>query len=247
MRNLAVVASLAAVALVNSAMAELLTFDHLPRTSGSQLPSGLGEFEWSADFDYVTGAFLGGGYANGVVSPPNVAYNAFGGNAAFGRSMPFELDSFYLTAAWRTGLNVTVIGKLDGAVVDKTTLTVNTSSPTLETFDWDVNEVVFHSFGGTNAGLGGNGYQFALDDLSTSAVTKSSAEFVSFSVPESSTWAMMLLGFAGLGIAYALGGRGPLPARAKDGAGPTSLTALCRRAWRIAKTRKLCRLPLSRF
>jgi hypothetical protein len=102
-------------------------------------------------------------------------------------------------------LNVTVIGKLDGMVVDRTTLTVNTSGPTLETFDWDVNEVMFHSFGGTNADLGGRGSQFALDDLSTSAVTKSFAEFVSFTaVPESSTWAMMLLGFAGLGIAYAL-------------------------------------------
>ena len=113
-----------------------------------------------------------------------MAFNGFGGNAAFGRSTPFELDSFYLTAAWRTGLNVTVIGKLDGMAVDSATLTVNTSSPTLETLDWDVNEVMFHSFGGTNAGLGGKGSQFALDDLSTSAVTKSSAEFVSFSVPD---------------------------------------------------------------
>jgi hypothetical protein len=104
MRNLAVVASLAVVALANSATAELLTFDHLPSTLESSIPVGLGEFEWSADFEYLTGAEVGGGYANGDVSPPNVAFNGYGGNAAFGRSTPFELDSFYLTAAWRTGL-----------------------------------------------------------------------------------------------------------------------------------------------
>jgi hypothetical protein len=73
MRNLAVVASLAVVALANSATAELLTFDHLPSTLESSIPVGLGEFEWSADFEYLTGAEVGGGYANGDVSPPNVA------------------------------------------------------------------------------------------------------------------------------------------------------------------------------
>ena len=39
MRNLAVVASFAAVALVNSATAELLNFDHLPSTFESSIPA----------------------------------------------------------------------------------------------------------------------------------------------------------------------------------------------------------------
>jgi hypothetical protein len=34
-----------------------------------------------------------------------------------------------------------VTGKPNGASVDITTPTVNTSGPTLETFDWDVNQV----------------------------------------------------------------------------------------------------------
>ena len=54
-----------------------------------------------------------------------------------------------------------------------------------------------------NAGYGGNGDHFVLDNLTTMPITAPSTDLQSsFSgVPEPSTWALMLLGFAGLGYA----------------------------------------------
>lgn len=98
-------------------------------------------------------------------------------------------------------MQVTVTGELNGVVVDSTTLTVNTSGPTLETLNWtDVNKVVFQSSGGVPVGF--EGYQFVLDNVKISPVPKASTDFASLrGVPEPSTWALMLLGFAGLGFA----------------------------------------------
>ena len=131
-----------------------------------------------------------------------MAFNGDGRPVNFSRRMPFELDSFYLAAAWRDQLQVKVTGELNGVVVDSTTLTVNTSGPMLETFNWDVNKVVFQSSGGVPVGF--EGYQFVLDNVKISPVPKASTDFASLrGVPEPSTWALMLLGFAGLGfVAY---------------------------------------------
>jgi len=88
-----------------------------------------------------------------------------------------------------------VTGFRKGVQVDRTTFTVNTSGPTLETLNWDVNGVAFHSFDGERN-------QFVLDNLTTMPIAQPSTEFQSLSgAPEPSTWALMLLGFAGLGYA----------------------------------------------
>jgi hypothetical protein len=86
---------------------------------------------------------------------------------------------------------VTVTGLLNGVTVDTSTLVVNTSAPTVETFNWaGINAVDFSSCCGVHHdGYLGSGTQFVMDNLSISIV------------PEPSTWAMMLLGFAALGFA----------------------------------------------
>ena len=91
-------------------------------------------------------------------------------------------------------------GKLDGVTVDTTTFKINISGPTLETFDWDVNDVSFHAFGGKSPFGPHHGRIFVLDNLTISAAssTLSAAPAVG-TVPELSTWSMMLVGFAGLG------------------------------------------------
>lgn len=64
---------------------------------------------------------------------------------------------------------MTVSGYLGGVLQDTVTFTMNTSGPTLETFNWSgINEVRFNSTGGTPnpAYIGsGSGTQFALDNL----------------------------------------------------------------------------------
>ena len=178
MRKLGFLASFAALSLADPASARLITFDDLPDISPyHRIPNPYDGFDWSAHFRYLDGAdyLYPSGYQSGVVSPPNVAFNGDGLPVSFSRRIPFELDSFYLTAAWRMGLEVTVTGELNGVAVDSTTLTVNPSGPTVETFGWDVNKVVFHSFGGTPVGF--EGYQFVLDDLRVSPVPDPSTAF----------------------------------------------------------------------
>jgi hypothetical protein len=202
-RILVILASVAGLSLADPASARVVTFDDLPDNSlYNRFLNPYAGFDWSSNFRYMSGADYPypSGYQSGVVSAPNVAFNANGKQVSFSRRMPFELDSFDLTAAWRDGLEVTVTGYLNGVMVDSTTLIVNTTGPTKETFDWDVNKVVFDSFGGVSVGF--NGYQFVLDNVTVSPVPGSSARFDSFAaVPESSTWALMLLGFGWLGFA----------------------------------------------
>ena len=206
MRKLAFLASFLALVLASPASPRLVTFDLIKCCFGQgEIPNGWVSFDWSSHFwfrNHVTSP--DSGYQYGTVSPPNVAFNADGADVSFRRNTPFELVSFYLTGAWRNGLEVAVTGFRQGVQVDSTTFTVNASGPTLETLNWDVNRVTFHSFGGTSAGYGGgiDGNQFVLDNLTTMPITQPSTNLNSFSgVPEPSTWAMMLLGFAGLGYA----------------------------------------------
>lgn len=196
MRKLAFLASFAALALAGPASAKVIAFDLL-KGSDQPIPEGWAGFHWSSDFFYLDGAdFPGTGFDNGVVSPPNVAFNNGVNTVGFGRKKTFELVSFYVTAAYRDDLNFRVRGLLDGVVKDSETFTINPTGPTLISLDWtDINHVVFYAYGGVNAGLGGNksdGFEFALDNLTTRAVS---------AIPEPSTWALMLLGFAGVGYA----------------------------------------------
>jgi hypothetical protein len=200
---LAFLAFVAGLALADPASARVITFDDVPNNSlYNHVPNPYAGFDWSPHFLVVDGKNYPypSGYQSGVVSKANVAFNADGKPVFFSRRMPFELDSFYLTAAWRDGLQVTVIGRLNGVTVDSKTLTVNTSGSTLETFDWDVNDVILESSGGVPVGFAG--YEFVLDNVRISPVTEASARFTSFgAVPESPTWVLMLIGFAGLGFA----------------------------------------------
>ena len=204
MKKLAFLASIAALAVAGPASAELIHFDRIPSqgTPNGAIPEGWGSLYWSSDFRWVNAAAKAGtetGYQFGMVTPPNVAFNADGADVSFRRKTPFELVSFYLTGAWRNGLEVAVSGVANGVQVDSTTFTVNASGPTQETFDWDVNKVTFHSFGGIDAGYGSDGNQFVLDNLTIMPISAPSAALLSYrpTIPEAPTWAMMLLGFAG--------------------------------------------------
>jgi PEP-CTERM motif len=205
MKILAYLLSLAVLSFADHASARVINFDNL---SGENLiPKGYSGLHWSKQFFYIDGLtypIAGTGYTNGVVSPPNVAFNGSGLNVSFGRKTAFELDSFDITSAWRNGMSVTVTGELNGVTVDSTTFKINVSGPTLETFDWDVNEVSFHAFGGKSAFGPRHGRIFVLDNLTIGAVPALSpavSDGAFRAVPEPSTWAMMLLGFAGLGYA----------------------------------------------
>ena len=114
MRKLVFLAIAAALPLPDSASARLVAFD-LIKSHGltyGEIPSGWASFDWSADFYWMNPAeeAPGTGYQYGMVSSPNVAFNAAGGDVSFRRNTAFQLVSFDLAGAWRNGLEVTVTG-----------------------------------------------------------------------------------------------------------------------------------------
>ncbi len=182
------------MASTGAAYCQLITFDDLSVLGVfSVIPNGYQGLNW--DNFYVLNtvadqAQLGvNGAVNGVVSPPNIAFNGLGNPASISAATPFTLDSGYFTAVWNNGLTLEVIG-LNGAATEyDNTYTLNTSGPMLIDFsDASVTEVEFESSGGVPAGYSfGTGTQFALDNLTVATV------------PEPSTGLMFGIGVGVLG------------------------------------------------
>lgn len=134
------------------------------------------DFNWSG-FRVLdstnSGLPSGTGYGNGAVSPDH--YLVLDLDADFGQIQNlrsendglFTLDSAYLTAVWRNGLEVRVRGWADGDLKHDHTATVNTTEATFVEFDFDnIDTLTLSSSGGTFIG-GSTSYEelFIVDDF----------------------------------------------------------------------------------
>lgn len=193
MRKLALAAGLLSLLLVDrSARADApIMFDDLSPSPTLEIPSPYAGLDWSSGFYVMDTALFSAqngpnGYSNGVVSGSNVAFNAYANPVSFWDPNPagtFILNSAYFTAAWDDNLSITVSGYGGGAVegsnyvggtqLDTITFTVNTTGPTLETFNWTgLNYVTFSSSGGIHhSGYAGNQPEFAMDNLTLNNVS----------------------------------------------------------------------------
>lgn len=142
---------------------ELLTFDSLNAgTDGSPIPAGYGYLNWN-NFYALDGVDYGlSGYQYGVISPKDVAFNAYGNPASISSQYLFVLNSAYLTAAWEN-MQVQVKGYFLNKLVYTRVYNINTSTPTLVRFPPNVlvTDVVFTS---------SNNSQFAMDNLSVKII-----------------------------------------------------------------------------
>ena len=153
-----------------TATANVITFEDVPgallgQTLGT-IPDGYKGFAWSS-FGFMDGAALnpGSGYEFGTVSGSYIAFNEFADVATVNDSL-FTFEEVWLTAAWNDGLSITIEGLQLGNTLFSTTVQVDHFFPVLFQFDWiGINELQFTSSGGINAGLGGSGAHFAMDDF----------------------------------------------------------------------------------
>jgi len=180
------IAAVFAIGLVAlfQAKADLFTFDDLPDSfPGYAIPNGYGGLDWG-NFYELDGAninsFYGvsaSGYANGVVSANNVAFNNFGNTAITSAATPFNLVSGYFTGAFNNNLTLSVQGYNGGSLIYSQTYTLNATSSQFITLGMNnITEVDFSSYGGYNAGLNyGSGTQFVMDNLTVIPTPEPSA------------------------------------------------------------------------
>jgi len=162
----------------DSIRVRVLTFDDLGSARDlPAVPNGYGGLSWSK-FDLENFAYMpptvgsDSGYLHGTISAPNVAFNDSGNPASFGAKTPFNFVSAFLTPAWSDDLHVTVQGFANDQLKYSETLVLpSTTNPNLVMFNFlNVDRVRFESFGGTNVVAGGNGTQFAMDNVSIGGV-----------------------------------------------------------------------------
>jgi hypothetical protein len=115
--------------------------------------------------------FSNSGYKEGTISPPNVAYNGFGGKATIFSPVGQEISlaSMWVTSAWTNDLNL-LIERFDTSGVkvapDFTTVLLSPYTPKQITFDSTfVASIDISSSGGTYAGLDDNGLNVAIDNI----------------------------------------------------------------------------------
>ena len=167
--------SLAALILVLSAVPvlgqspTLVTFDDLTNLNADypQVPGGYNNLNWP-NFWVVNGETwikngqFQGSFAAGMVSTPNVVFNAYTGQGTFINSsgQKFDLLSAYLTADGYNNSQVETLG-YNGGLIYSNIWTLSATTPRLITFNY---------FGVTNVifiGLGGGTPQPGYDDPAT--------------------------------------------------------------------------------
>jgi hypothetical protein len=171
-----------------SASATTINFDDL--SGFGFITNGYNSLDWNNFYflnpiTYPNSTTLNG-YKNGTVSPQNVATNAGGQAASISSINGFTLNDAFFTAAWNHRLNLKAVAT-DGVNTYIKNFILDTSGPQDIVFNFaNITSVTFTSFGGIDAGFGGGGTHFAMDNLTINAP-----------VPEPETYAMLM---AGLGV-----------------------------------------------
>ena len=179
----------AAMVLAGPANATVYTFDDLGpliQPIGAYHGLEFNNFDSLAPKAYPWMATTG--YAHGVVSKQNIAFNDNGGPASItDPGGHFSLISAFFTSAYLNGLKLQIQGLDNGVVKFTKTLFLNTSTPTKVVFDWAHIDAV--KFVSSYCGCSDKGRQFVMDNLK-----------IVTGVPEPSTWALMITGFGAVGL-----------------------------------------------
>jgi hypothetical protein len=164
-RTLSKFALVLSLALASNANALLINFDDItiPDSYHTPISNGYQGLNWNNFNALLSSSYSGNGYRNGLVSSPNVAFNPFGNPASISSLTNFNVASGYFTAAFTSGLQITVNGLNNGTQIYTKTFSVVPSGPTLTYFNWSgINQLTFST---------DLGQQFILDNLCIDCVS----------------------------------------------------------------------------
>ena len=146
---------------VLTGVVDLVTFDDLDVES---IPAGYHDVVWNNLFVLDATSTGANGYRDGMVSPPNIAFNGYGDEASLSNNVPFHVISTYATAAWNQGLQLNIKGYVGQTLVYDNTYTLSATNPTWINLGLlGVTRVEFESWGGTP--YYADGSHFVLDDM----------------------------------------------------------------------------------
>lgn len=144
-----------------------MTFDSL--SSSAAVPSGYSNIIWT-NANTHTAAANTSGYYTGTVSSPYSIYNP-GGSPMTMTSANSSLITLYTlaaAAAWYDNLQLAVVGYNSNVVIATNTFTLQVFTVSYLTFTGysGLDTITFTTSGGTkNAGVGGSGTHFAMDNI----------------------------------------------------------------------------------
>jgi hypothetical protein len=157
----------------------VVTFDDLSETGSGAWLSGYVGLTWSdiacnnaiLATNMVPGFYPGAptnglsGDFYGMVSAPNVIFNANGNPAEIDSVTNFNFFSAYLTGAWNSNLNIEVEGFNGAQKIYDTIVVASATNATLFTFDYfNIDHLYFNSYGG-DAAFGNTSSIFVMDNF----------------------------------------------------------------------------------
>src|SRR5450759_1355764 len=126
------IASLGATVAGNAAT--IFTFDNVSPGDYVIIQNGYGGLGWNNFF--IQNALNAGGFGNGMISSPNVAFNGLGDPAAFTSTSPLTLDSAYFTSVYASQDQLTVQGFSGGTRLYNNTYVIYHEPVTLSNFNY---------------------------------------------------------------------------------------------------------------
>jgi len=170
-----IIISLLLAACCASAHADVIGFDDLASSDTAVIADGYAGFNWTGVGVIGADAYPDSGYASGVVSGANVAFNHGGATVTISNAGGFDFVGAFFTSAWYEQ-ELSFEGSRDGQLLYATDVSyvIDTIAPQWIELDWrGIDTLTIYNSSGT---------QWAMD---------------AFTVPEPGTLA--LLGIAGVG------------------------------------------------
>ena len=151
---------------------EVITFEDRPADGIFPISGPYHKLNWNNFYVYTTAWYSSpNGYRAAARSGSQGVYNAGGSDASISSGL-FNLNSAYVAAAWRDGLQLRALGLMNGSLLYSNSYVLSAVSGTQINFNFvGVDSVLFSASGGSqHPGYDADGTNIGLDDLDVSVI-----------------------------------------------------------------------------